>query len=198
MEVALGKTNLPKKENGRISSIAFEVTIPANTPDNFTLVFQNYYVYMIIITQDSSPGQHKTILDGMRLMNSSSNEAESQLWHTIPGQILSRNGLIKGKPMKIQLIQTIDIWNKIDIKNLKVVYSKIDSTKSGEYVTKQSDVFFFSQMIPNDFRTLSEAAKVQSSMKGTNEIFTGYSEDTKRSQKRKDRKRRSMLEAANT
>ena len=183
-EISLQKSPLTKKEYGKVFSYYCEITLPSNIPDKFDLVFQNYYVNNLIIAQESTSGL--TSLYEKKLMNLCFNEAEAYDWHSIPGASLLKKGLLKGKPLKLFLFQTTDIWNKIDIRNIKLVLPKSEENTAANQ--NRQDSSSLSMQLIDDLKILTEAAKTQSTLKPTAEYF--YTPDeNKRSIRRKDRKR---------
>jgi hypothetical protein len=207
-EINLSKTVPPqKKDTGKISNVAFEISVPTNVPDNFQLVFQNYYTANIVIVQDIGTGP-KVLMENKKLMECASNEAEACLWHSIPGSQLFSKGLVRGKPIKIYLFQSCDIWNKIDLRNIKVVFQRSAAEgsprlgsvavhdsgsssvqKNANSITTSSSL---SSLILSDFKILTEAARVQSSMKLPPESYYNQADDHKRSSRRKDKRSKDL------
>ena len=186
---ASSSSTLNKKE--KIQNIFFEITIPSNVPDNFQLAFQNYYTSMIVILQES-----KVLLEKYKLMEYAHNEAEAFLWHTIPGSVLINKGLQKGKPLKFYLFQSTDMWNKIDLKNFRVIFQRNESNspRPDQSTSQQSSL---SSFIINDFKILTEAARIQSSMKLPPDSFYAPADEiTKRSTRRKEKRTRKSLSAS--
>jgi hypothetical protein len=205
-EINLSKTVPPqKKDAGKISNVAFEISVPTNVPDNFQLVFQNYYTANIVIVQDIGTGP-KVLLENKKLMECASNEAEACLWHSIPGSQLFSKGLVRGKAIKIYLFQSCDIWNKIDLRNIKVVFQRSvaeGSPRPGSVAVHDSAIqtntnntttsaSSLSSLILSDFKILTEAARVQSSMKLPPESYYNQADDHKRSSRRKDKRSKDL------
>lgn len=186
-EITLSKSSLVKKEFGKVASYSFEVTIPTNVPDQFNFVFQNYYTSSITIAQEISTGL-KILVDKKILMEDSSNEVQAYDWHIIPGSALMQKGFQKGRPLRIYLFQSTDLWTKIDLRNLKVVSQKTDGVTAAP-TSNEPALTSMSACLVNDLKVVTEACRVQASLKQTAEYYYTQPDETKRAARRKDRKK---------
>lgn len=188
-ETILLKSPLVKKEFGKVASYHFEVTIPANAPDQFQFVFQNYYTSSITIAQEMTTGL-KILLDKKILMEEGFNEVQAYDWHVIPGNTLIQKGLQKGKPIRIYLFQSTDMWSKIDLKNIKIVNPKVEERGINPSIQESApSLTSLSACLVNDLRAVIEAGKLQSTLKQSSEYYYTQPDETKRSSRRKDRRK---------
>jgi hypothetical protein len=191
------KSSSFRKENGKICSLYSEIGIPPNIPDSFDIVFQNFYVSTVVIAQESASVGGLKILETKKLMNCYYNEAEAFSWHSVSGLSLIHKGLQKGKPLRFYLVQCSDMWNKIDLKNFKISYTKTEAVSPSRALSSllpssipDSEKSSLSSSLIMDYRVINEACKVQAALKPQPEYFyTAPDEGGKRSSRRKDRRK---------
>lgn len=189
-EITLQRTPLIRKSNGKSSLVTFEFSLPNNLPETFSISFQNWYTSSIILIQDIGT-QSINLCSPIKLMDSSYDESKAQNWFEIPSSELSSQ-LVKNKPIKIILLHNSNIWQKYDIKCLKVVFkNEIDKEGSGklnDYIKKP--VVTLSDTLLADFTFLQESALQQLKTKFLQEpYFYNSIEISKRSLKRKEKKK---------
>lgn len=189
-EIALPKVTVQKKDSnlGRPSITYIEITLPQTLPPSFNLVFQNFYTANILLLQEYSFGGFKPIMEPFRLMQNPFNEAEAQDWHSIPSSSFASR-LAKSKPIRIHLFQSASIWNKFEVRNLKIVTRKDSPTvidaNSGSNTTRSMSL---SSQIIDDGKILLEASKIQSKLKHFPDLFQIVGGETKKNGKRKKNK----------
>jgi hypothetical protein len=180
LDIAVQRTPLQRKDQGRVGQVFFEFNLPSNTPDTFSLIFQNYYVSTLILIQEFHP-----ITEPIRLMKSAYNEAEAQNNHCIHSS--SFIGKVnKSKPIRALLFQPSSLWTKLDIRDLKISFVKDEG--AAKFLFPSTHVTLTS-LILEDTDLLTKAAKIQSHMKFLPEIIYTNNNEVKRSSKRKEKKK---------
>lgn len=221
VEVAVQRGNLVQKDiTARCSHQYFDVTLPPNLPDNFTLIFQNYYTAALTICQESPTGGYKTFLDWHYLMSSPDAEEKAQYWHAISSKDDLKGKISSNKPIRILLHQPTNIWMKYEIRNLKVVYTKSEpraknagsSSSSGNKSLFFNNVFntessSYNSMLLSDWEKLCDAVDAESKAKpGTKDLLqsglergrTGKRAVIKEKEKEKEKDRSSSKQGLRT
>ena len=174
------KTTLNRKDlSSRCSRQWIDVSFPANSPDNFVLVFQNFYTASITLSQEYPDGA-KVLVDNFRLMECAHNENDAQHWHQISSSDFKQK-INLTKPLKILLYQPSSVWAKYELRNIKIVQGD-DARSSSATYTEDSDSI--SSCILSDWKLITEASFAQSKLRDLPEISSQSGIDSRRQAKR--------------
>lgn len=174
------KTTLNRKDlSSRCSRQWIDVSFPANAPDNFVLVFQNFYTASITLSQEYPDGP-KVLVDNFRLMECAHNENDAQNWHQLSSSDFKQK-INLTKPLKILLYQPSSTWAKYELRNIKMVQSD-DARSSNATYTEDSESI--SSCILSDWKLITEASFAQSKLRDLPEISSQSGIDSRRQAKR--------------
>lgn len=185
-EILLKSAHNRKDLSSRCSRQWYEVSLPTNLPDNFSLVFQNYYTASISVSQDTLDGS-KVLLDNFRLMECAHNEIDAQIWHQFSSEEFKHKVNIN-KPLKINIYQPSSCWAKFELRNFKVIFGGDEKSYSANSNRDAGDTI--SASILMDWRIISEASFSQSKLRDLPEIHYQGGNEGRRTGKRSRRKER--------
>lgn len=171
-----------------------DVTFTLNTQETLeldTIVFQNYYVSSLTISQPVTPTSefHHPILENKTLMRNPYTEDGAESWYSIHASEF--DSYDKNRPLRFTLIQPCSTWNRVELQNFKA-YGKSLSSQKKE--TERSTEFLvcgvpdsISEIVIGDFKILTEAVILQSTIRDNE--FLDYETVTKSSIARKKEKK---------
>ena len=167
-------------KEGRVGCSYFDIQFKPDTVEPELLIFQNFYVASLILSQENG-----NILLKRDLMENPFNEEGSQSWSTINmSEFISTFN--KSRPLRFTLIQPAACWVNYDLNHLKAFSSLSSESKTFDLLVPDIKLSLY-KTIQDDHQHILAAAQEQAK-KDYQEHHYILNDPTRRA-KRKDRKK---------
>lgn len=182
---------ITRVDNGSAKLVYIDINFPASHTDQLeVLVFQNYYVYTISVSQTGTSGA-VSILENKKLMDSPYYENGAQNWFTLYASEFN-SSYKPGQPIRIQLIQPSGNWNRYEIRSIKgfsksKLQTNNNQTKLASNSSETEKSFNIVDLLNSDYKKLVDAAKSQMHLQDLSTTSSSPTE-LKKNIKKKDKK----------